>query len=249
MSEILQVQNFLFYGFMSCARFDPFNIVLEREFLAQSVIEFDGIWLKPRRLNLDGSPATPIGNGFYIEMPRLEVPHPNSLQCNIIASVVSIEERNINMTPIVGTQVSSEEGAKMALDFMRGWLMGLSSGLTPEVGAIKPAPDVIQGDGLIANRAAVSFRMQDAPKARCATPTLTEGPTGTFTLANGAATPDADLYYTVAGDRDDLSMPGRANPDATKYEGPFQLAAGQCVNCAAWRDDLFPSHVIAKIIS
>jgi len=243
MGDIRAVEEFLFNGLLSCDLFAPYNIVLERKFLAQSEIEFNAIWQMPRVLN------GPSGIGMYVEMPKLQVPKPNSLQRNLVASIAVIEERNINMTEGVGTGMSSEDLAELALDFMFGWIMGLSSGLTPEVGAVTPATDLVQAEGLVSYRASVSMRREHRATARCDQPTITEGPAGVFTLTNGAATPDANIYFTTGTDQGDLGLPGKANTDAVQYAAPLVLPAGSWINWAAWRGDRLPSHISVRSIS
>lgn len=243
MSDILAVQEFLFKGLLSCDLFASYNVVLEREFLAQSEIEFNAIWQMPRVLN------GPSGIGMYVEMPKLQVPKPNSLQRNLVASIAVIEERNINMTAGAGTGMSAEDLSELALDFMFGWMMGLSSGLTPEVGAVAPATDLVQGDGLVTYRASVSLRREHHAVARCDQPTITEGPSGVFTLTNGAGTPDAEIWVTTATEQGDLGLPGKANTDAVKYAAALALPVGSWINFAAWRGDRLPSHISVRKIT
>lgn len=251
-SDILTVENYLFNGLLSCDLFAEFNVVQERKFLAQSEVEFDAIWQQPRPA-LNGLPAGRlVGAGLYVEMPKLHIPKPNSLQRNLLVSVAAIEERNINMTATTGTGASAEELAEMALDFMFGWVLSLSSGLTPEDGAVTPANDLIEGDGLVCYRATVSLRRERKPQTRCDKPTLADAGGGNYTLTNGAGTPDADIYYTTGNAYDGaegLSFPGKANGAAVKYAGPIALTAGQAINWAAWRADLLPSHLGAASIT
>ena len=237
MGDILQLQEFIFNGLLSCDLFAAYNVVLERQFLMQQDIEFSGIWQTPRI----GKSVS--GIGLYVEMPKLEIPKPNSLQRNLLASIVVIEERNVNMTAGVGTLTSAEELGEMALDFMFGWLMGLSSGLTPDNAALRPAPDVIQGDGLVVYRASVSLRREHHAVARCDRPVITEAPVGTYSLANGANTPSATIYYTLDG-----TFPGKSNPAASVYGAPLPLT-NKTLMAAAWRADLLPSHVAAWSIT
>ena len=238
MSDILRLQEFLFNGLLSCPLFDRFNVVLEREFLAQNEMEFNSIWQAPRKAN------GPVGIGLYVEMPKLEIPKPNSLQRNLVASIGVIEERNMNMTAGAGSCVSSEELAELALDFMFGWMLGLSSALTPEVGAVRPAPDLIKGEGLVVYRASVSLRREHRPHARCDMPGIVEAPAGTFTLVNGATTPGAAIYYTTDG-----SFPGVSNAQAMLYAEPIQVAPGTKLLFAAWQARFLPSHINAQLIS
>ena len=237
-SDILRLQEYLFNGLLSCDLFAAFNVVLERQFLAQSEIEFSAIWQTPR------VGRTESGIGLYVEMPKLEVPKPNSLQRNLVASIVTIEERNINMAAGVGSQVSAEELSELALDFMFGWVLGFSSGLTPEAGAIRPAPDVIQGDGLVTLRSSVNLRREHRATGRCDVPVIGDLGNGSYSLTNGTNTPAADIYFTT-----DLSFPGKSNAAAVRYLGPVVLVPGSTVTYAAWQADRLPSHVWTKVIS
>lgn len=238
MSDILQLQNYLFLGLRSCALFDAFNVIQEREWLMSSEINFNALWQAPR------AARGLVGAGLLVEMPKLDITKPNSLQRNLVVSIGVIEERNLNMTAGVGSLVSSEEIAEMALDFMFGWVVQRSSALTPESGTVRPAPDLIKGDGLVTYRAAVSLRREHHAVARCDTPVLSEPSAGTFALANGALTPDAAIYYTT-----DESFPGRANSAAVLYAGPVALAVGTVLTFAAWRGDRLPSHLTARVVT
>lgn len=245
MSDILALQEFLFNGLLSCDLFAGVNVVQERKFLAQNELEFNSIWQAPR---VDGGP---VGVGLYVEMPKLEIPKPNSLQRHLLASIGVIEERNMNMTAGTGTGMSAEELAELALDFMFGWLLGLSSGLTPEAGAVRPAPDLVQGEGLVVYRAAVSMRQEHRATARCEVPTLTQMVDGKWQMANGSGTADAEIYYTLDG-----TFPGKSNlmveagaPGAVLYTEPIALQAGDEILFCAWRGDRLPSHIIGRVIT
>jgi len=239
-SDILGVQDYLYYGLLSCDLFNRFNVVQAREFLMASELEFNAIWQTPRK------GQTVKGAGLYVEMPKLDIPKPNSLQRNLVVGIVAIEERNMNMVAGVGTVTSAEELAEMALDFMFGWIMGFSSGLTPEQGTVRPAPDVMQGDaadGMVLYRASVSLRREHRAIGRCDSPVIATADDVNYTLTNGVNTPDAVIYYTL-----DQSFPGKANNQASVFTTAIPLAPGQIITCAAWRGDLLPSHVQTKII-
>lgn len=235
-SDILGVQEALKFGLLSCALFDAVNVVMERELLLSSELEYGSIWQSPRAAN------GPVGVGLFVEMPRLELPKPNSLQRHLVASVGVIEERNLNMVPMAGTCRPAEEWAEEVLDFMFGWVLGISSGLVPEVGAVKPAPDLVEeaGGGLVAYRAAVSLRRERRPRERCGMPVLTvDG--GMWSLSGEAGT---ELYFTVDG-----SLPAKANPAAVRYEQPVMVEAGQVVWFAAWDGERLPSHVGVRVLA
>lgn len=263
-SDILQVQTFLYHGLRSCKFFESVNVVLEREFLASSTVEVTSLWQAPRMItNPDGDAGdivlTPdvngkVGVGLLVEMPRLELRNPNSLQRSLVVSVGIIEERNLNMTPssegsMGGTMISAEEWAELALDFMYGWLLGLSSALVPTTGTVKSAPDIVPGaEGLICYRAAVELRREHRQTSRCDMPVLSEPTPGNFIFTNGANTPDAAIYYTTAATAGDLGLPGKDNTDAVLWDGvtPVALEIGECINWAAWKDAKLPSHISAQ---
>ena len=250
MSDILQAQDFVFQGLRSCSLFAAINIVLERKWQVATEIAFSTIWQS-------AAPGQTVsGAGLLVEMPKLEVPKPNSLQRNLVLSVGVIEERNINMSP-AGTQVSAEQWAELALDFMAAWAMGLSSGLTPETAAVVPADDLIEGPGLIAYRARVSFRREHRAAARCDTPVFAAAGGGTYSWTNGSNTPGAAIYYTSAASPAGLGMPASANSAAEDglavavlWNGsPVTLASGTYVNWCAWLPGYLPSHIGTAVIS
>jgi hypothetical protein len=235
MSDILQLEDYLFKGLLSCHLFNNYNVVLERQFLAQAELDVSTLWLTPR------TDFGPVGAALYVEMPKLQVPKPNSLQRNLVASICAIENRNINLLD-TGTGTSCEDLAELALDFMFGWVLGFTSGLTPDSAAITPASDLLQGDGLVVLRASISLRREHQSVARCAMPSIDEPTVGYYGLY--CATSGAAIYYTL-----DRSFPGPANSAAVVYTAPMVLTDGQVITFAAWKDALLPSHVAVKIVS
>ena len=234
------MQEAIYHGLLSCDLFAGLNIVLEKKFRADSSVEVDAIWQTPR--------AGKSGAGLIVEMPKLNVEQPNSQVNRILGSVVVFEERNLNFTPSVGTGLTAEQWAQLAVEFMRGWIIGQSGGLVVEPNAIVPADDWISPDsGIIALRGSVSQRATRPNYARAAQPVFALAGLE-VTLTNGAATPDADIYFTTDG-----SFPG--NPDmvkdstATKYTGPFTVEAGALVQFMAVATGCLPSHVGAQLIT
>jgi len=235
-SNIVSLQEYVFNGLLSCDLFAAYNVVMAREFLAQSQVEFDALWLTPR------TAGGPSGIGIYVEMPSLDIDKPNSLQRNLTLGIVVIEERNINMGT-AGTGTSAEELAEAVLDFAFGWLLGFSSALTPASGTVRPARDVVEGGGLIVYRASLSLRREHQSTARCDMPLISAVGDGTWTLANGTNTPDAAIYYTLNG-----YLPGKSVASAVLYSAPVALTTGQTITWAAWRSDRLPSHVQTRTI-
>lgn len=233
-SDIREIQEALYHGLRSCALFDRFNVVLERELLANSEMEVNAIWQTPR----DGQTET--GIGLLVEMPRLEIPRPNSLQRQLVVGVGVIEERNLNMAAGVGTGVSAEELAELVLDFMHGWMPMGSSALVPESAGIEPARDLVDADGVISLRTKLTLRRERWPMERCGIPAIGVAD-GVVTLTASDA---ADVvYYTMNG-----GLPGKSNPLACLYMGPFTPAPGQ-LNYCAWNAAKLPSHVVGRTIS
>jgi hypothetical protein len=245
--QIEWMQEALYYGMLSCDLFAPLNLVLEKKFRADKAVQMDSIWLSRR----DGQSAS--GAGLLVEMPRLIVDRPNSQVNHVIGSVVVFEERNLNMTPGTGTLKSAEQWAQLAVEFMRGWIIGQAGGLVVESNAIAPASDwmrdpAIGGGGIIALRGSVSQRAARPNYTRCGQPLLSIDNPLTVTLTNPPATLDAEIYYTTDG-----SVP-RAVPDdsgavAQRYTRPFNVAVGTLVQWIALKSCLLPSHIGAQIVT
>lgn len=237
MNTALQLQDFLYQGMLSCDFFDVFNITQERRFLLDKDLKWNAVWQAPRT-DANGNPTSKVGAGYYVEMPKLTVPKPNSRQRFLTCSVVSIEERNMNTTEGIGTMVPAEDMAELVLDFMFGWVLKLSSALIPESSSIVPAHDIeVDEVGLVAYRTEMTVRVERAPIQRCSTVAISSSGDGLWVLQNGAASPQATIFYTLDG-----SFPGRSNPVAQPYQQPFP-AAGVVILAAAWQPNLLPSHL------
>lgn len=241
-SDILLVQEFLYRGLLSTPRFENFNVVLEREFLADSSVEITTLWSNPRNGR--------SGIGLLVEMPKLQAPKPNSIQRTLLCSIGIVEERNLNLLADTGTGVSAEELGERVLDFMFAWMMGLTSGLSPEASALVPAPDLISGEGLVTYRASVALRRNHLPVGRADKPTFSND-AGTVTLTNGSNTPTATIFYTLEDSETRLEniYPGSANPLAIEYSAPFTVSSGQIVRWCAYTTTLDPSHIGYELIA
>ena len=235
------LQEALYYGMLSCDLFNPLNIVLERTFVASQEIQLDAIWTTVR----NGT----SGAGCLIEMPKLSVERPNSQVNQIIGSVVIFEERNVNLTPGTGTGITAESWAQMAVEFMRGWIIGQAGGLVVEPNAIVKAEDWINADaGIIALRGSVSQRASRPNYTRCGTPVFAMDGSYNVTLTNVAANPTADILFTVDG-----SFPARpealSTTTAQLYNGSFVAVPGQIIQYIALSPGLLPSHIGAQTIT
>ncbi len=230
------LEESIFYGLLSTSLFNRVNFVLERKFNMTAEAQRDMIWMTPRN---GGS-----GCGGFVEMPSIKVDKPNSQVNRLLASVVFFEERNVNMTPGTGTLKSSEDWATLALEFLRGWILGQAGGLVPEPSAIDPAHDwMALYPQIICYRASVSQRLSRTIVARCDMPAIAVDGGLNITLTNGANTPDADIYWTVDG-----TFPCLAT-QANLYAGPFQVDSGAVVQWAAFQDPIFPSNTQSKVVT
>ena len=228
------LQEAIGIGFQSCDVFGKLNIVQERKFLVDSTVAVDAIWQTPR--------AGRSGAGLLVEMPKIRVPKPNSQVNELQVSVVILEERNLNLTPVTGTGVAAEKWSATALEFLRGWIIGQAGGITPDAEAVTPARDWFNEEtGVIAYRVSFTLKLSRVIIARCAPVAVAvDALTVTLTTATG----DAEIYYTLDG-----TAPGSANPAAMKYTEPFAVAADIVVLAAAYAPGKFPSNIAAQTIT
>lgn len=247
--QIEWMQEALYYGMLSCDLFGPLNLVLEKKFRADKTIQVDSIWATPR---VGGG----AGAGLLVEMPRLTVDKPNSQVNHVIGSVVVFEERNLNFTPGVGTMKSAEQWAQLAVEFMRGWIIGQAGGLVVEPNAIAPARDWMTGDaklaenGIIALRGSVSQRAARPNYGRAIAPALSvTGNMATFVPAAQADGSAPNIYYTLDGSMP-CSVPRDDGSSALTWTGAaFAVASGTLVQWIAIQPGQLPSHVGCQIIS
>ena len=234
------MQEALFNGFLSCDLFNGLNIVLEKKFRLDSSVAIDSLWQTVRQGK--------SGAGLVVEMPKLTVETPNSQVNRILGSVVVLEERNLNFLPDTGTGLTAEQWAQLAVEFMRGWIIGQAGGLVVESNAVTPAEDWIDADsGIIALRGSVSQRATRPNYPRTAAPSF-EIAAGVVSLINNDVLSDTPIFYTTDG-----SFPG--NPDvcpgstATRYISPFAVTAGMVVHYLALAPGKLPSNVGAQTIT
>lgn len=231
------VQQAIFAGLLSCDLFAPLTVVMEKKLRQDSQVEIDSIWQTPRHGR--------TGAGAMVEMPKLLSPKPNSQVNELQIGVVIFEERNMNLVPGTGTELSAESWAQLVTEFLRGWIIGQAGGLTPEPNAITLADDWMkEGEGVMALRASVSMRISRPNYTRCPRPEFAlVGSEVTLTAVSGA-----EIYFTTDG-----TFPG--HPDEVKdstaqlYTGPFTVSAGDLVQFIALKTGQLPSHVGAQTIS
>jgi hypothetical protein len=96
--------------------------------------------------------------------------------------------------------------------------------------AIEPLPGLEREyPGCVGYQVMMRGKLSDFQIPQVATPTLTEGPPLTLTLA--CATGGASIYYTIDGS---FPGPGNSTGTATLYSGPFTVEAGTAVAFKAY---------------
>ncbi len=176
-------------------------------------------------------------------MPQIRADKPNSQVNDLLTGIVIFEERNVNMTPNVGTLKSAEGWATLIAESLRGWIFGKAGGLVIEPAAVAPAHDYMGlYPGLICYRVGVSQRLSRTIIPRCDMPIETDLNL-MVTLTNGANSSDAIIYWTNDG-----SFPGPAS-GGNEYNGPFPVNSGDIVQWAAAKPGFFLSNVSQKIIT
>lgn len=239
MTDAVAIQLALYHGLRSCKLFDSFNVVLGREFLVQSEIEMDALWLTPR----NGC----AGLGLIVQLPTLNLPKPNSLQRDREFSVGIYEERNVNWTPGAGSMMFAEDVADLVIDFLWNWRLWRTSGLILQGNAVVP-DERFSKAGILGLQARVTVRQERRQPPRPATPVITnDGGNITITVTDGSP-----IYFT----RDGYSFPAPSNEGkleneqaAVLYTEPFVARSGDIIMAAAWTDGLLPSQVATLEIS
>lgn len=230
------LQEAIYYVMLSSDLFARLNIVLEKKFRLDKSVELAAIWQTPR----GGS----TGAGLLVEMPKLTIPLPNSQVNNILGSVVVFEERNLNGTN-AGTGKSAEQWAQLAVEFMRGWIIGQSGGINVEANAIVTADDwAPEESGVIALRGSVSQKVSRPNYTRTERPALTlNGLEVTLGAVAGA-----EIWFTTDG-----SVPRSVDDDEgnapSRYTAPFTVASGTLVQWIALASGKLPSHIGSQIIT
>lgn len=232
MKDVVAIQQALFHGLRSCSLFDPFNVVLGRQFLVQSEVQMDAVWMTPR----NGT----VGLGLIVQIPALVFPKPNSLQRQREFSVGIYEERNINFTDGVGTLTAAEDVGDMLVDFLWNWRLWRSSGLVPDTRAL--IPDT-RFPGIMGMMAKVTLRQERAQPARAAMPLITVDGSNVVTIT---VTDGSQIYYTTDG----FSFPGPSNEGklpgeeaAILYSAPFQADSGDIIMAVSFADGSLPSQL------
>jgi hypothetical protein len=235
MNDFVKIQEYLTQGLLCEETLGAINVKQWRKLRLQGQIDESVIALEPRvPAGSDAPHAGRSGCGALVEMPSYEVVHENisGPPGLITASVLVLEEPNLNFAPETGTQMSAEEVAKFIADSTHQWVIGGSGIFTAVRKTIEPADEY---PGLVGYRTKLHMQAPRNLLTRCAPVTVTEVALN-VTLAS--ATEGAAIYYTL-----DESFPGPANEEAVLYAEAFDMEAGQVLLVAAYKSGCLRSNV------
>lgn len=236
----LAIQYGLLRGLQSCALFNAANIVLGREYMSAKIGQ-DAVWQTP-------APSGNVGVGMIVQIPQLLFPKPNSLQREREYSIGIYEEPDRNFTPPAagfagGTMTAADDWADDVIDFIWNWRLWRAGGLIPQERAVVPDTRFVDA-GIIGVRCVCILRQERNQPARCAVPQIGSADIGggqaTVTLS---VTDGSTIWYTTDGfsmpsPKTDGTLPGETA--AVHYAGPFNVAVGTIIMCAAWPNNNGP---------
>ena len=205
----------------------------------------DILWMSPRSsftltptgLIVNNNAATgPVGAGLMVEMPNAtsDSPAVSGPPLTWDVNITAFEERNVNMTPGVGTLITSEQYAQIILNVLQEQYIAGYGTLQVKNNCITSAHDWMSiYANLVCTRASLKATVGRAQSTRTA-PAKPVIAGGTCTITCSDAT--AAVYYSLDG-----SMPVKANSGpqnaagvgAQLYAGPFAVTSGQTVLTAA----------------
>lgn len=234
MTNFVQLQDDITQVLLSCDLLANINVMQYRKLRIQSEVDLSLVFMTPRNGRL--------GCGLMVEMPTMQVEHPNLpgppsiLGC----SVVAMEEPNLNLDPTQGTLMPAEDAVQIALEEIHDLLI---EGLGELVGAqnrnqhraIEP---VNEFEGVVAYRASASMSCPRTPRQRVLLPTIQEAAL-VVTLTCGTA--GAEIRYTVDG-----TCPAPSNPGSVIYAEPFDLNSSDrpiTLRWAAFKGGLRQSYI------
>jgi len=250
MDDLVQLQEDLAQGLLAEPGLRFINVVQYRKLRLQSEIEWSSVYTAPRNGR--------AGCGILVEMPGLEVLHPNvsGPVGHLVLSCVALEEPNLNHNPATGTQMSAEAVSKLILDSSHQWEIGgagVMSAMREAIRGLWRTEDlrgvVGQGtlrdaiwdaqrfEGLVAYRVKLQMQAAPTPRARVSQPAALLGDSQ---VSLSCATAGARIYYTLDG-----SFPGPGNPLAVPYAGSITIPApGTVLRAGAYAEGMFRSSTI-----
>lgn len=243
-TNFIQFQNFVAHYLCSYNALDQVNIITRERLLVSAAEDertADGnlaaevlAYVTPREGG-DGR----IGAGIIVEKPGFDVTAPNlpGPEGDLTLEILVLEDRITNLGPTEGTQLAADQICQTIMDALHWQQFEGFGQMFCDRNAMVEARDF---QPLSAYRLRFRLRMPRGQTAKVAQPTISETE-NQVTLA--CATADAEIYYTI-----DESYPGRSNPAAILYDGPFPVELADVINAAAYKEGLTPSHMIQATV-
>ena len=171
------------------------------------------------------------GCGFIVEWPERTTDSPGVTgpPSTYSIHIVSLEDRNLNLTPNAGIGITSDQLGDIAVDILHMQAVNIAG----QIGTFQakgtylvPAHDWMEmNPGIYAHRATLHITIGRKQSIR-GTNVLATFNNNQCTLNCSDIT--ASVYYTTDG-----SPPVSVNPNAQLYTAPFPVTCGQVIYCAS----------------
>ena len=249
---------------MSAPQLATVNIVEERKFIVDHMVEVDAIWQTIRPLSGTGY----SGCGLLIEMPDIECDSNNVTgpPQTVVLSFVSFQNGDAAFTPptpgpsgetIAGSGLFAEQIEQFLVDLLHLQCIGGLGTMRVTGRFSEPARDY---PGINARRTKINMtpkQTRQTPRTSIVTVTVTDGEATLTTLTAGA-----QIYYTLDGSFPSnpviailplsITAPGQAgqpvNPNSILYAAPFAVQSGQCIRAVAYLNGCNTGEVINHFI-
>jgi hypothetical protein len=259
MIDIIQVQKDLYGLLMSAPQLATINIIEERKFIVESMVEMDAIWQTVRPL----SGINYSGNGLLIEVPDIICDSdgvsgpPQQVELSFVSfqngDAAFIPPTEVDGKMIAGGGLFAEQIEQFLIDIVHLLTLGGIGTMKVVARFSSPAKDY---PGINARRTKIIMTpKQTQQTARTSLVTVS--------IANNlatltCATAGAAIYYTLDGSFPsnptiaikplsvtDATPNGEpVNPQSTLYVAPFAVQSGQCIRAAAYMNGFNTGQII-----
>lgn len=263
MIDLIQVQKDLFGLLMSAPQLATVNIVEERKFIVEKMVEVDAIWQTNRMLN--GTEYS--GNGLLIEMPDIECDSNNVTGPPQIVTLSFVSFQNGDAafieampipegqtgTPFAGGGLFAEQIEQYLIDILHLQVIGGIGTMRVTGHFSEPARDY---SGINARRTKIIMTPKQTAQTKRTgfVSVIINNGTATLTSASAGAT----IYYTLDGSfpsnptiavvplsvtaATPNGMPVNANSQL--YVAPFAVQSGQVIRATAYLNGYNPGEII-----
>lgn len=257
MIDLIQVQRDLHGLLMSAPQLQTVNIVEERKFIMEKMVEVDAIWQTIRNAC--------NGNGLLIEAPQIICDSNNvsGPPQTVMLSFVSFQNGDAAFTPATpglpaGGGLFAEQIEQYLVDVLHLQVIGGIGTMRVTGHFSEPARDY---PGINTRRTKVNMTPKQTRQTARTAPVTVAIADDMATLAS--TTPGAAIYYTLDG-----SFPSNStvairplsvteqnpsgepvNPNSILYAAPFAVQSGQTIRAVAWLNGLNPGEIISYQIT